>query len=390
MSYEELTIGGTGVPVLSWAGHGLSWEEQTMIRNTSRLPCLFKHVALMPDVHLGSGCCVGSVIATKNAVIPSAVGVDISCGMAALKTQFKSNVLDKKLQKLFDEICKTIPVGFNSYEESVDEGSRWSRWKDFEKLHEGVQDRKKRALLQMGTLGGGNHFCEVCLDTEDNVWIMLHSGSRNIGKEIADRHIHTAKSLWRLSELPDPNLAYFIKGTPEFERYWYDMSWASDYAAMNREVMMVRIKKAFKKVVGKEIQSQMFVNCHHNYVAEEVHYGESVYVTRKGAVRASENDLGIIPGAMGAKSFIVRGKGNPESFNSCSHGAGRKMSRGEAKRRFSRQDLIESTEGVVCRKDTGVIDEIKHSYKNIDKVMAQQTDLVEVVAELRAVLCVKG
>jgi tRNA-splicing ligase RtcB len=218
---------------------------------------------------------------------------------------------------------------------------------------------------------------------------MLHSGSRNIGKEIADRHINTAKSLWRLSDLPDAALAYFIKGTPEFAAYWHDLKWAQEYAMANRETMMARLKKVFGKVVG-EIKPEMFVNCHHNYVAEEVHYGESVYVTRKGAVRASENDLGIIPGAMGAKSFIVRGKGNPESFNSCSHGAGRKMSRGEAKRRFTRQDLEESTKGVVCRKDTGVLDEIKHSYKNIEKVMAQQTDLVEVVAELRSVLCVKG
>jgi tRNA-splicing ligase RtcB (3'-phosphate/5'-hydroxy nucleic acid ligase) len=219
--------------------------------------------------------------------------------------------------------------------------------------------------------------------------LMLHSGSRNIGKELADRHITTAKSLWRLSELPDAALAYFIKGTPEFAAYWHDLKWAQEYAMANREVMMDRLKKVFGKVVG-EIQPQMFVNCHHNYVAEEVHYGESVYVTRKGAVRASENDLGIIPGAMGAKSFIVRGKGNQESFNSCSHGAGRKMSRGEAKRRYTREDLVESTKGVVCRKDTGVLDEIKHSYKNIEKVMAQQTDLVEVVAELRSVLCVKG
>ncbi len=389
MPYTEVQCGGNPVPVLSWADD-LGYAEQNMARNVSKLPCVFKHIALMADSHLGVGSLVGSVIATKNAVIPATLGSDLGCGMLALKTQFKSGVLDGKLQKLFDEIEKQIPVGFSEYQESVDEGSRWKGWDSFKTLHEGVQDRKLKALRQMGTLGGGNHFIEVCLDLEDNVWLMLHSGSRNIGKSIADRHIHTAKSLWNLAELPSADLAYFIKGTPEFEHYWADAKWAQEYAFMNREVMLKRLKKAFEKVIGKNIQTEMFVNCHHNYVAEEIHYGENVYVTRKGAVRASENDLGIIPGAMGAKSFIVRGKGNPESFNSCSHGAGRKMSRGEAKRRYSRQDLIESTEGVVCRKDTGVIDEIKHSYKNIDKVMAQQTDLVEVVAELRSVLCVKG
>jgi tRNA-splicing ligase RtcB len=389
MPYKEVQIGGLGVPVLSWTGHEFSWEEQNMLRNVSKLPCVYKHVSLMADGHLGSGSMVGSVIATKDAVIPATVGVDIGCGMMAVKTQFKSGKLDRKLPKLFEQIEKNIPVGFNEYGMDDTETRNWSGFDRFNQLHEGVQDRKAKAMNQLGTLGGGNHFIEVCLDLEDSVWLMLHSGSRNIGKEIADRHIHTAKGLWKLSELPDAALAYFIKGTPEFDAYWRDLKWAQEYAMANRETMMARLKKVFGKVVG-EIKPELFVNCHHNYVAEEVHYGESVYVTRKGAVRASEDDLGIIPGAMGAKSFIVRGKGNPESFNSCSHGAGRKMSRGEAKRRYKREDLIESTKGLVCRKDTGVIDEIKHSYKNIEKVMAQQTDLVEVVAELRSVLCVKG
>jgi tRNA-splicing ligase RtcB len=389
MPFEELKIGGLKVPVLSWAGQDFSYEEQNMARNVSKLPCVFKHIALMPDMHLGKGSLVGSVIATKDAVIPATVGVDIGCGMMALKTQFKEGKLDRKLEKLFAGIEENIPVGFSEYGMDDLERRDWDGFALFDQLHAGVQDRKVKAMNQMGTLGGGNHFIEVCLDKENYVWLMLHSGSRNIGKELADRHINTAKSLWRLSDLPDAALAYFIKGTPEFDAYWKDLKWAQAYAMANRETMMRRLRKVFGKVVG-EIEPQMFVNCHHNYVAEEVHYGESVYVTRKGAVRASENDLGIIPGAMGAKSFIVRGKGNPESFNSCSHGAGRKMSRGEAKRRYTRQDLVDSTKGLVCRKDTGVLDEIKHSYKNIDKVMAQQVDLVEVVAELRAVLCVKG
>ena len=390
MPFEEVHVGGNPVPVFSWCGHELRHDEQTMLRNVSRLPCVFKHVALMADGHLGKGSMVGSVVATKDAVIPSTVGVDLGCGVMAVRLPYKSDALDGKLELLFSEIERVIPVGFNEYAESVDEGRDWKGWNEFSTLHQGVQDRKKKALCQMGTLGGGNHYQEICLDTEDNVWIMLHSGSRNIGKEIADRHISTAKSLWRLSELPDPDLAYFLKGTPEFQAYWHDLKWSQEYAFKNREVMMQRLRKAFAKITGRPATVVQEINCHHNYVAEEVHYGENVYVTRKGAVRASENDLGIIPGAMGAKSFIVRGKGNPESFNSCSHGAGRKMSRGEAKRRFSREDLIESTKGLVCRKDTGVLDEIKHSYKNIDKVMAQQSDLVEVVAELRAVLCVKG
>jgi tRNA-splicing ligase RtcB (3'-phosphate/5'-hydroxy nucleic acid ligase) len=319
------------------------------------------------------------------------LGSDLGCGMYAAKLPYKSSILDGKLTELFSEIEKQIPVGFNQYQESTDEAGKWLGWATFKELHDGVQDRKVKALCQLGTLGGGNHFIEVCLDTEDNVWLMLHSGSRNIGKEIADKHIATAKTLWKLSELPDPALAYFIKGTPEFARYMFDAKWAQEYAFKNREVMINRLKKAFYKVVGVPATSTLMeVNCHHNYVAEETHYGEKVYVTRKGAVRASEADLGIIPGAMGAKSFIVRGRGNKESFNSCSHGAGRRMSRGEAKRTYTVEDLQESTQGVVCRKDKGVIDEIKHSYKDIDEVMANQSDLVEVVAQLRSVLCVKG
>lgn len=237
-----------------------------------------------------------------------------------------------------------------------------------------------------------NHFIEICLDTEDNVWLMLHSGSRNIGKEIAERHIATAKTLHRLSELPDPNLAYFIQGTKEFRDYWNDLDWAQSYAMMNRQVMMNRLLKVFNRMFnkGKAFRPAIEVNCHHNYVAEELHFGERVFITRKGAINAEEGRYGIIPGSMGAKSFIIKGLGNPQSYNSCSHGAGRKMSRTQAKKRFSREDLERMTRGVECRKDAGVIDEIPGAYKDIDQVMRNQSDLVEIAAELKQVVCVKG
>jgi tRNA-splicing ligase RtcB len=234
MPYQKLQLGGAQSEILSWANHEFSIEEQSMLRNVSRLPCLFKHVALMPDAHLGKGSMVGSVVATKEAVIPATVGVDIGCGMMAVKTPFKSGILDGKLKELRSKIEEAIPTGFGAYKESVDESSYWEGWNDFKELHEGVQDRKAKAMKQLGTLGGGNHFIEVCLDTENFVWLMLHSGSRNIGKELAERHISTAKSLWRLNELPAPDLAYFISGTPEFKAYWKDLKWAQGYAMKNR------------------------------------------------------------------------------------------------------------------------------------------------------------
>jgi tRNA-splicing ligase RtcB len=346
----------------------------------------------MPDAHLGKGSMVGSVIATKDAVIPATVGVDIGCGMMAVKTPFKSGILDRKLPELRHEIERAIPVGFNAYKESVDEASYWEGWDGFDELHSGVQDRKRKAMVQLGTLGGGNHFIEVCIDTGDNVWLMLHSGSRNIGKELAERHIATAKSLHRLNELPSPDLAYFIQGTPEFNAYWHDLDWAQKYAMKNREIMMKRLLKSFNRMFngGREFRPEIAVNCHHNYVAVEEHYGDKVFVTRKGAINAEEGRYGIIPGSMGAKSFIIKGTGNPESFNSCSHGAGRKMSRTKAKAKFTREDLEKQTMGVECRKDKGVVDEIPGAYKDIEKVMHAQRDLVEVVAELKQVVCVKG
>jgi len=392
MPYEKLPIGGAQQEILSWANHPFSAEEQSMLRNVSRLPCLFKHVALMPDAHLGIGSMVGSVVATKDGIIPATVGVDIGCGMMAVKTPFKSVILEGKLKELRSKIEEAIPVGFNNYRDPVDESSNWEGWETFRELHKGVQDRKAKSMSQLGTLGGGNHFVEVCLDTEDSVWLMLHSGSRNIGKELAERHISTAKSLWRLNELPAPDLAYFIQGTPQFAAYWKDLKWAQSYAMKNREIMMTRLLRVFNKMFNhrQPFKPELAVNCHHNYVALEHHYGEDVFVTRKGAINAAEGQYGIIPGSMGAKSFIVKGRGLAESFNSCSHGAGRKMSRGAAKRAFSESDLARQTEGVECRKDRGVLDEIPGAYKSIEAVMKNQEDLVEVVAEIKQVVCVKG
>jgi tRNA-splicing ligase RtcB len=392
MPYNKLNISGAKSDVLSWVTHEMSHEEHDMLRNVSRLPCLYKHVALMPDAHLGKGSMVGSVIATKDAVIPATVGVDIGCGMMAVKTPFKSGILDRKMAEFRHEIERAIPVGFNAYKESVDEASFWEGWDEFSELHGGVQDRKKKAMVQLGTLGGGNHFIEVCLDSEDNVWLMLHSGSRNIGKEIAERHIATAKSLHKLNELPSPDLAYFVQGTDEFRAYWHDLDWAQKYAMKNREIMMKRLLKSFNRMFNdqREFRPEITVNCHHNYVSIEEHFGDKVYVTRKGAINAEADRYGIIPGSMGAKSFIIKGMGNPQSFNSCSHGAGRKMSRTKAKSKYTIEDLKAQTAGIECRKDKGVVDEIPGAYKDIEEVMRAQSDLVEVVAELKQVICVKG
>lgn len=392
MPHNKLNISGAAADVLSWVTHEMSSDEHAMLRNVSRLPCLFKHVALMPDAHLGKGSMVGSVIATKNAIIPATVGVDIGCGMMAVKTPFKSGILDRKLAEFRHEIERAIPVGFNDYKEPVDESNEWAGWAEFGELHPGVQDRKRKAMKQLGSLGGGNHFIEVCLDTDDNVWLMLHSGSRNIGNEVATRHIATAKSLHDLNTLPAADLAYFVQGTPEFKAYWHDLDWAQGYAMKNREIMMKRLMKSFNRMFNDKAEwtPELAVNCHHNYVAVEEHFGDEVFVTRKGAINAESGRYGIIPGSMGAKSFIIKGLGNAASFNSCSHGAGRKMSRTKAKAKFTREDLEAQTRGVECRKDKGVVDEIPGAYKDIEEVMRAQSDLVEVVAELKQVICVKG
>lgn len=404
MPHNKLNIRGAKADVLSWVTHEMSSDEHDMLRNVSRLPCLYKHVALMPDAHLGIGSMVGSVIATKDAVIPATVGVDIGCGMMAVKTPFKSGILDGKMAEFRHEIERAIPVGFNDYKEPVDESLEWEGWAEFGELHRGVQDRERKAMKQLGTLGGGNHFIEVCLETDDNVWLMLHSGSRNIGNEVATRHIATAKSLHDLNTLPSADLAYFVQGTPEFKAYWHDVDWSQRYAMKNREIMMTRLVRSFNRMFNKggntsgsecapnewSLSPEVIVNCHHNYVASEEHFGDKVYVTRKGAINAETGRYGIIPGSMGAKSFIIKGLGNPLSFNSCSHGAGRKMSRTKAKQKFTREDLEAQTHGVECRKDRGVVDEIPGAYKDIEEVMRAQSDLVEVVAELKQVICVKG
>jgi tRNA-splicing ligase RtcB len=393
MPYEQLKL-STDKPVLSWANHDLGHEETKMAKNVASLPFVFKHVALMPDVHLGKGALVGSVLATKDAVIPAAVGVDIGCGMAAIKTPFVAEQLEGKLKKIRLDIEAAIPLGFNQNKEVEKDASNWQGWTHFKDLHRGVQDVQGKAMKQLGSLGGGNHFIELCLDTDNSVWLMLHSGSRNIGNRLAQCHISTAKELAKLAgnRLPDPDLAYFIAGTTEFAAYWRDLQWAQNYARYNRDVMMARFKRIVEKYLagGKPIKPLLEVNCHHNYAEKEVHFGEDVYVTRKGAVRAREEDYGIIPGSMGAKSFIVKGKGNHASYCSCSHGAGRLMSRKKAKKQFSLDDLVTQTQGVECRKDGGVLDEIPGAYKPIDEVMMNQADLVEVVATLKQVVCVKG
>ncbi|NJK99697.1 MAG: RtcB family protein [Spirulinaceae cyanobacterium RM2_2_10] len=393
MTYEALNV-KTPAPVLSWAGHPLGSAEIQMAKNVASLPFVFKHVALMPDVHLGKGALVGSVIATKEAVMPAAVGVDIGCGMAAVQLPFHAHQLDGKLKAIRQDIEAAIPVGFEQNKEVSKTAANWQGWRDFQHLHRGVQDVQGKAMKQLGSLGGGNHFLEVCLDTNDQVWLMLHSGSRHIGNRLAQCHINTAKGLMKLMDqrLPDPDLAYFVAGTPEFAAYWHDLQWAQDYARANREVMLVRFRRVIEQHLagGKPTQPQLTVNCHHNYAEQEVHFGTEVYVTRKGAVRARSEDYGIIPGSMGAKSFIVKGKGSADSFCSCSHGAGRQMSRSQAKKRFSVDDLVQQTAGIECRKDPGVIDEIPGAYKSIEAVMSQQADLVEIVATLRQVVCVKG
>jgi tRNA-splicing ligase RtcB (3'-phosphate/5'-hydroxy nucleic acid ligase) len=393
MTYTQLTA-ETKAPVLSWANHDLSPDETKMAQNVASLPFVFKHVALMPDVHLGKGALVGSVVATKEAIIPAAIGVDIGCGMCAIQLPFRVEQLDGKLKKIRQEIEAAIPVGFNENKEADRQVLNWQGWQGFGQLHEGVSHLESKALKQMGSLGGGNHFIEVCVDAQDGVWLMLHSGSRNIGNMLAQRHIETGRNLAKMAgeTLPDKDLAYFVEGTAEFAAYWRDLQWAQAYAKFNRDVMMARFKAIVERQIagGKPTKPLLSVNCHHNYAEKETHYGESVYVTRKGAVRAQKDDYGIIPGSMGAKSFIVKGKGCAASYCSCSHGAGRLMSRSKAKKTYTLDDLVAQTAGVECRKDDGILDEIPAAYKPIEQVMANQADLVEVVATLKQVVCVKG
>jgi tRNA-splicing ligase RtcB (3'-phosphate/5'-hydroxy nucleic acid ligase) len=317
-----------------------------------------------------------------------------NCGMMAIQTPFKGEKLEGKLKKIRLDLEAQIPVGFEENKEISKDATNWQGWQDFDQLHRGVRGLENKAIKQLGSLGGGNHFIEVCIDTEDKVWLMLHSGSRNIGNKLAQCHIDTAKDLAKLADLslPDRDLAYFVAGTPEFAAYWRDLQWAQNYARTNRDVMMSRFMRVMERHLngGKKMKPLLSVNCHHNYAEKEVHFGAEVYVTRKGAVRAQKEDYGIIPGSMGTKSYIVKGKGNVHSFCSCSHGAGRIMSRSMAKNTYTLDDLIAQTKGVECRKDTELLDEIPAAYKSIDTVMANQSDLVEVVATLKQVVCIKG
>jgi tRNA-splicing ligase RtcB len=394
---QELSEGR--VPVKVYTGE-IEPAARAQLVNISRLPIVHHHLAAMPDVHLGIGATVGSVIPTLRAIIPAAVGVDIGCGMMAARLSLTGNDLDEKsLTRVFNQITRDVPVGF---EQHKDRDVRSHAAKGFQRglkeildSHPGIEKRiGKRASWthQLGTLGGGNHFIEVCLDEEGRVWAMLHSGSRGIGNAIGSYFIELAKRDAERSQLqlPDRDLAYFPEGAAHFADYVEAVGWAQDYARANREQMMDLVLDALHRHLPAFEVTGAAVNCHHNYVERESHYGEQVWLTRKGAIRAREGDLGIIPGSMGARSYIVRGKGNAESFHSCAHGAGRRMSRNAAQKAFGVSDLIEQTNGVICRKDKGVLDEIPGAYKDIDEVMANQSDLVEVVHTLKQVLCVKG
>ncbi|WP_306368115.1 RtcB family protein [Nocardiopsis sp. CC223A] len=395
MSYTE--IPGTRIPIRMWARpdevEGAALEQ---LRNVSGMPWVHG-LAVMPDVHYGKGATVGSVIAMRDAVSPAAVGVDIGCGMTAVHTDLTASRLPDDLAKLRSALEAAIPVGFHFHDEAVDpaavpglRSTRWDTfWQGFDDLAEAVHPRRERALRQMGTLGGGNHFLEVCLDDDDTVWLVLHSGSRNIGKELAEHHIGRARALPHNQDLPDRDLAVFLTGTPEMDAYRRDLFWAQDYARRNRDVMM----GLACEVLAGQVPGTRFgqwISCHHNYVAEETYDGVDVLVTRKGAIRAGAGEYGIIPGSMATGTYIVKGLGNEDSFNSASHGAGRRMSRTKARKTFTAADLAAQTEGVECRKDAGVVDEIPAAYKDLESVIAAQTDLVRVVAHLRQVVCVKG
>lgn len=388
MCIDELQIAGKGIKL--WIPQqDVETEALSQLYKVASLPWVYKHVAVMPDVHAGKGCTVGSVIAMKDAVSPSCVGVDIGCGMGAIKTNLTANDLPDDLKKLRLMIEDLIPVGFNKHSTPALKKSQQQLFDEFKGLHHKVHSIKDTALEQCGTLGGGNHFIELCLDTNDNVWMMLHSGSRRIGKELAEIHIEKAKRLAHNKDIVDRDLAVFLAGTTEMADYRRDLYWAQRYAFLNREIMFDLYKKAMLAFFPNAKFGETIM-CHHNYVAEEIHFGDEVFVTRKGAISAEKGKMGIIPGSMGAKSFIVEGLGNPDSFNSASHGAGRKMSRGQAKRTFTEQDIKTQLGNVECRRDTGIIDELPGAYKDIVAVMNNQKDLVKIVAELHQVLCVKG
>ena len=405
--YDLLPTTST-TPIKSWTrGVPVETEAQQQLQNIASLPFIFKWLAVMPDVHLGIGATVGSVVPTHKAIIPAAVGVDIGCGMMAVQTSLAASDLPDSLHGMRTAIEAAVPHGRHVTRGGRDTGS-WGNppeaqvtaWKEglgsrFQRIADKHPKLEKvNHLTHLGTLGTGNHFIEVCLDEAEQVWVMLHSGSRGVGNRIGSYFIELAKNEMRrhFINLPDHNLAYLPEGTAHFDDYVEAVEWAQDYALQNRQLMMQQVLGALRTVPGLPAFStaSVAVNCHHNYVAREHHYGEDILVTRKGAVRARVGDLGIIPGSMGARSYIVRGKGQPESFCSCSHGAGRVMSRTEAKRRFTLEDHAQATLGIECRKDADVIDETPMAYKDIDAVMRAQSDLVEIVHTLRQVVCVKG
>jgi tRNA-splicing ligase RtcB len=404
-SFEFRQVEG-GVPIKMWTrGVPVDDKAKEQLAAASKMPFIFRHVAAMPDVHVGIGATVGSVIPTKGAVIPAAVGVDIGCGMMAARTSLMAHDLPDSLDGIRSAIEQAVPHGRVVGRGKRDSGSWGSpppaiveAWATLAVRFERLCDKHPRLkntnnLTHLGTLGTGNHFIELCLDEEARVWIMLHSGSRGVGNAIGTFFIELAKQdmrKWHIN-LPDEDLAYFPEGTDHFDDYVEAVEWAQDFAALNRRMMMAQVIAALRLKIAKPFDAELeAVNCHHNYVTRENHFGENVLVTRKGAVRAAKGTLGIIPGSMGAKSFIVRGLGNPESFHSCSHGAGRVMSRNEAKRQVSLAEHVADTAGVECRKDAGVIDETPRAYKPIEAVMAAQADLVEIVHTLKQVVCVKG
>ena len=402
-----------GVPIKSWT-RGVPVEEQAwrQMHNVASLPFIYKHVAAMPDVHWGRGATVGSVIPTSGAIVPAAVGVDIGCGMTAVQTSLDAADLPDSLARLRGAVERRVPHGRTARGGRADRGAWGSppepvigafrRDRGRGSLHAGLEKivgkapkltrAAKRATSQLGTLGSGNHFIEICLDEHDAVWAMLHSGSRGVGNAIGQFYIEAAKQEMRrwFINLPDADLSYLSEGSKHFDDYVFALNWAQNYAKVNRELMLERVLDGLREVARPFELLASAVDCHHNYVARENHAGANIWITRKGAVRAREGDLGIIPGSMGARSFIVRGKGNPDSFHSCSHGAGRAMSRTEAKRRFTVADHARATQGVECRKDAGVIDETPMAYKDIDAVMSAQASLVDIVHTLKQVVCVKG
>lgn len=391
-------ISDARIPIKLWIPTAdVEVDAIKQLRNVANLPISHRHVAVMPDVHVGFGATVGTVMVTKDAIVPGAVGVDLGCGMMAVQTDLDPDKVVAHLDEIVHSIRRSIPVGFHENRDLTQEVKDWAARDsgcEFVGNYQWNKKLQEKAIHQLGSLGSGNHFIEVCLDEVRRVWVMLHSGSRHVGLKIANHHIALARTLMMRYHIAmlDPYLAYLPQGEPVFDAYWNDLEWAQKYALANRDEMMRRILKDLAHAVNdkKAVVTSMAVNCHHNYAAREHHFGENVIVVRKGAIRAGEGEYGIVPGSMGAQSYIVRGKGDPQSFMSCAHGAGRKMSRKRAKQEFTVEDLKAQTEGILCSKDASVLDEIPGAYKLIKEVMNNQRDLVEPVAVLRQVACIKG